>query len=167
MSRITKQIAEEVAKKLVAPKKEKLKARNKEFSMNITELCLSRIPAEILDCYYENRSYFNTTHYFRPTGNGWQMQHLDLSEELPSPNGNSFSFEMDVKTSNALLKEFNRNKDQKEQIEELQRDLENILFNLRTYKAVTENFPEAAEHLPKIVNNSIALNLSDIRNRIK
>lgn len=167
MSRINRSIAEEVAAKLVAPKKEKLETRQKQFSEHITELCLNRIPSDIIVVYDELPKYFQTTCFFRPFGNGWNMQHLELTERLPSLNGNSFSFEMEVKTSNALLKEYNRNKDQKEQIEQLERDLVNTLLNLKTYKAVTENFPEAAEHLPKIVNNTVALNLSDIRNRIK
>lgn len=167
MSRITKKIAEDVARKLVAPKKEKLEQRKQEFEKNITEICWNKVPIEISTEFLRHPEFFRTTSTFKPSGNGWNFQTLHLSENLPNKYGNSFCFEMDVKTSNALLKEYNRNKDQKEEIEELQRDLENILFNLRTYKAVTENFPEAAEHLPKIVNNSIALNLSDIRNRIK
>lgn len=167
MSRITKQIAENVAYKLVMPKKTKLKERNIEFSKKITELCWDRVPVEIITLFKTHPSYFRTASIFRPTGNGWNSQYLDLFEEVPSIRGNNFYFEMEIKTSNALLKEYNRNKDQKEQIEELQRDLVNTLLNLKTYKAVTENFPEAAEHLPKIVNNTVALNLSDIRNRIK
>lgn len=86
---------------------------------------------------------------------------------MPSIYENSFSFEMEVKTSNALLKEYNRNNDEKDKIKMLERDLVHTLLNLKTYKSVTENFPEAAAYLPKIVNNTIALNLSDIRNRIK
>lgn len=167
MSRITKQIAEEVAAKLVATKKEKLKERNLVFSQKITELCWHKVPSDIAVLFEEYPQYFNTSSTFRPSGNGWNSQYLSLVQEVPSIYENSFSFEMEVKTSNALLKEHNRNNDEKDKIKMLERDLVHTLLNLKTYKSVTENFPEAAAYLPKIVNNTIALNLSDIRNRIK
>jgi len=166
MSRITKQIAEEVAKKLVAKKRETLKLRTKEFSEKITKICHEKVPFEVLVVFEKHPNYFHQTSTFKPSGNGWNFQNLNLSHSLPSQAG-YFSFEMEVETSNELLKEFNKNKDEQKQIDELQRDLVNTLLNLKTYKSVTENFPEAVEHLPKIVNNTVALNLSDIRNRIK
>jgi hypothetical protein len=167
MSRITKQIAEEVAKKLVAKKRETLKLWKQVFSEKITKICHEKVPFEVLVVFEKHPKYFKTTNRFRPVGNGWNSQYLDLNTYLPNSNYDYFSFEMEVKTSNALLKEYNKNKDEQKQIDELQRDLVNTLLNLKTYKSVTENFPEAVEHLPKIVNNTVALNLSDIRNRIK
>lgn len=49
----------------------------------------------------------------------------------------------------------------------LRKEIENAVFNLRTYKAVQENFPEAFEYLPtQKTTSALALNISDLRNRI-
>lgn len=167
MSRITKQIAESTAKALVQSKKEENKILEKEFESMIVNEVLKAIPKAILDFNKKYPRYVKGTMTVQLSGNGWDFQTVYLHVEIPSPGGNKIQLVPNEELSNSLLSLYNDFTHKKELVKKLERDLGNAIFNLRTYKSVQENFPEAFELLPKIVNNAVQLNLSDIRNRIK
>jgi uncharacterized protein (DUF4213/DUF364 family) len=167
MSRITKQIAESTAKALVQSKKAENNVLEKEFKYMILNEILKDIPKEILDFNKKHPRFVKRTTTVQISGNGWDFQTVYLDEEIPSPNGNKIQLVPNEELSVLLLKRFTDFTHKKELVKKLEQDLGITIFNLRTYKSVQENFPEAFELLPKIVNNSVQLNLSDILNRIK
>ncbi|MDR6844478.1 hypothetical protein [Flavobacterium granuli] len=166
MSKITKQIAELTAKKLVKPKKEKIDIQKKELKEEVEKLLLKQIPTDVLTFYKKYPNYTDTSASVEISGNGWNFQRVLLNKELPSPNKNKHQLLPDVENASILLKLFNEIKDAEKSVEKLEADLSITIFALRTYKSVEENFPEAFDLLPKIVNNSLQINLSDIRNRV-
>ncbi|OYX86772.1 MAG: hypothetical protein B7Y83_00090 [Flavobacteriales bacterium 32-34-25] len=167
MSRITKQIAESTALALVKGKYSKLSKKETEFKQMIEELLLNKIPEDVLKFFKKYPNYTETSNTVVLSGNGWNFERIALKNEIPAIHGGQIQYLPEPETAVKLLSLFNGHKDLKKQIERLKKDLEITIFNLRTYKSVQENFPEAFELLPKIVNNSVQLNLSDIRNRIK
>jgi hypothetical protein len=167
MSRITKQIAEVTANELVKSKKEKIKILESEFKKKLYQMVLKNTPDDVVKFYKKHPNFMKTNFYVEISGNGFEYQRITLDSSFPSKNGDRFQLLPDVETAKELLSSFNQINDLKEQSDRLKSDLENAIFNLRTYKSVQENFPEAFLLLPKIVNNSVAINLSDIRNRIK
>ena len=166
MSRITKSIAESTAKKLVKTKREVIASLENQLSNEVQKQITSKIPLDIIQFQEKYPKFITTSSTVIISGNGWNFERVYLNKYLPSPNSSQFEFLPNPKIANRLLLIFNEIKDKKTAIEELQNDLENTIFNLRTYKSVQENFPEAYELLPKIANNSVQLNLSDIRNRL-
>jgi hypothetical protein len=166
MSRITKQIAEITANELVKSKKEKIKILQSEFKQKLYQMVLQNIPDDVIKFHKKHPKFIKTNFYVEISGNGFEYQRIALESEFPSKNGERFQLLPDPETAKELLKSFNQIKDLKESSDRLKSDLERAIFNLRTYKSVEENFPEAFLLLPKIENNSVQINLSDIRNRI-
>lgn len=166
MSRITKQIAELTAKELVKSKVEKIKILESEFKEKIFQMVLQKIPDDVLKFYKEHPKFIKTNYYVEVSGNGFQYQRIMLDSSFPSKNGERLQLLPDPETAMQLLSRFDQITDMKESVEKLQCELVNAIFNLKTYKSVEENFPEAFLLLPKIENNLLQINLSDIRNRI-
>jgi len=166
MSRITKQIAEITAKQLVKSKKETVASLRKNFKNEVEKLVMKQIPSEVIKFLEKFPNYTKTNDTVEISGNGWNFQKIGLGKCLPSPSGYRIQFCPEPVIAEQLLSKFKEIEDKENTIERLQNDLEKAIFNLRTYKSVEENFPEAFLLLPKIENNSLQINLSDIRNRI-
>ena len=166
MSRITKQIAELTAKSLVKEKKEKIKEKTVAFKEKVESLLLEQTPREVLNLFVKHPNYITTCNSVQISGNGWDFQTIVLNRSLPSDNNYRIQFVPDVETAAILLTKYKEIEESRKEVRELELDLSNAIFNLRTYKSVEENFPEAFLLLPKIVNHSLQINLSDIRNRI-
>ncbi|MBX9886654.1 MAG: hypothetical protein K2Y30_01815 [Flavobacteriaceae bacterium] len=167
MSRITKLIAEATANELVKSKKQELAKQEAEFKKILEHEIAKEVPIAVLEFYKNYKHYVHKTKSVQISGNGWDFKTIYLEKEMPSYNGNKIQFTPKEKIATKLLSLHDEIESNKKVISKLQDDLESVIFNLRTYKSVQENFPEAFDLLPKIVNNAIQLNLSDIRNRIK
>jgi len=161
---ITKQIASEVAILLLQKQANEIKSLNKDLETEFTEMVFKKIPVEVLDVFGKFSDYFGTRKSFQLSGNGFNYKWLSASRCLPAKNA---SFCPDEKEAKRLLSIINKIDDKSNKYQDLLKEIEVTLFSLRTYKRVEENFPEAFVLLPKKQTVSLALNLSDLRNKLK
>jgi hypothetical protein len=167
MSRITKQIANDVAIKMTATKREVVKLKKQFYKEFIYNELRNQIPKNILDFYEQNPRYVKTYNYVRISGNGFNYECVVLDKSLPSPNSNTFEFLPSEKTAKTLLGlklEFEK---LGKETDDLFMELQNALIGLRTYNSVNENLPEAFEFLPTIKTTTLQLNISDLRKKLK
>jgi hypothetical protein len=169
MSRITKQIAQETAKKLVQKKRQSIYQLKNQLAFEIEKELEKQIKPDIKTCFKNNPGWFKKTQHVLISGNGWNYQRIYMKNMLPSLDSSRICFTPKKELASHLLFMYNNINEQEKKVEELEIDLTNTIFNLRTYKSVEENFTEAFVLLPKktATNSSIQLNLSDIKNRLK
>jgi hypothetical protein len=165
--RITKQIANDVALKLLEKKREVLKEKEKNISFRLRHMVEKHIPICVLDLSKKEPNYFTWSDNVSINGNGFNYKHFDLDKEVPSKHRFNTLFEPNETEAKELSSLINMFEKEKEEIKNLQKEIEITLFNLRTYNKVSENFPEALPFLPKGQNTSLSLNLSDLRNKLK
>ena len=161
--RITKTIAEQTANLLLAKKTEELKEVAKELSNVVTKVIERNIPLEISAGSKKNPEYFTFTRNFCLSGNGFNYLSVFTHKRLPCAGNNFRPNEKDAKEIMLVSNKFDNMVDE---IKKLKLEIETAIFNLRTYKAVEENFPEAFLLLPKVTNSAIMVNLSEIRNKL-
>ena len=164
--RITKTIAEEVAVKLLAKKDLQIKKAKDELSNFAEQFLEKTLPKEVLETYKKFKPFFRESIEIIVDGNGLSYEYIELSKRYPYGNSKTYlPNEVDAKTFRKLIDKRN---DLVKQRRELKEELSNAIFNLKTYKAVQENFPEAFEFLPKEnKNTALAINISEIRQKIK
>lgn len=166
MSRITNQLAEEIAKAMVAKKEESLKNLKGEISKKVSDEILRLVPKGIQELYAKFPKYFRTTSSIQLTGNGCNYEWISLDQDIPVQNTNYFNPEPKFAKDIILL--INKKDKFKKELEELKLSIENALKQLRTFKNVRESFPEAAEFLPPDGKPMLpALNLDIIRKNLK
>jgi len=161
---ITKAIATEVAAKLLKKQSLEIKSLKDELTVKFTEIYSKELPKEVLDLFSKHPDYFEARRQMQVTGNGFSYQYINLQFPMPSKRS---CFSPNEKDAKILMTYLNKINDKKAGYNKLFSELEIALFGLRTYKRVEENFPEAFLLLPNKTTTAIALNISDLRQKIK
>lgn len=164
MSRITKQIAEDVAVKLTKKQALEIEKLQKDMKQKFTEIYLKTIPKEIMDLFEKYPKYFEKRSSFQISGNGFQYQQLHTDKDYPS---SQYSYSLKEKDASLMLGLMNTLDDKKNELYKLKKEVANLLFNLRTYAKVNSEFPEASPFLPKTVTTALMVNISDLREKLK
>lgn len=158
MSRITKAIAEAVAKEMVAPLREKLKIFEKENIIDTFSnwYVANRIPKRVWEIHLDskiNSEFINTKREFSLKGFGFDFERIILEESLPVPTESyyySLTFsEKESKFANDLFKSFSQKIKKEEKIKKLEADIKATLLRLGTFKKVELEFPQAVEFINK------------------
>jgi len=161
---ITKLIATEVAEKLTDKKRLEIVNLKTDLSLVFEGIVLKSIPDEVIKLYKKYPNHFETKRSFQLCGNGFEYQYLGVTKDIPHYKS---SFTPNEEDSKLLINKLNEIKDLKKKYDELFKEIEITLFSLRTYKRVEENFPEAFLLLPNKTTYAVALNISDLRQKIK
>jgi len=167
MSRITKEIATQVARDLTTKKREELKVLDTKFRSELKRMYVEDTPIEIkelevkLPQYFEkrNRIGFNGTNGF-----GYEVYSIE-GTVIATTNG---AYYTKISTENAkILSSLNNEiQDKKKELNSLVKDLEVLLYSLRTYAKVSEQFPEAIPFLPFRTTSALAINIQDLRKKL-
>jgi len=160
MSRITKEIAEQVAKKMTEDKENEIIKINKQLTNTVTDFVLKTIPEEVIEFNEKFKGYIDMRSNVRLIGNGWNYENLSLSKSIPLKKQD---FIPNVKQSDILKKLKEEVSDKEKHLQQLRRKIGIALYSLRTYSKVAIEFPEAVPFLPKKQETSLAININDIR----
>jgi len=163
MSRITKEIAYQVAKKLTEEKQKEIDLLNKSMGELVYSVVLKTIPEEVITCYNKHKTYFDTNSSVRFNGNGFNFQYFNMPKSLPLPDRMISPNDEDSK---GILAQFNNIQNKDKELKLLRKEIEVALFNLRTYNQVEKEFPEAFPHLPKPPNTALIVNIKSIREKL-
>tara|TARA_R110000772_G_C13170340_1_gene426984 strand:- start:50 stop:562 length:513 start_codon:yes stop_codon:yes gene_type:complete len=168
MSRITKQIAEDVTKALLSKRREELKKVKDEYKGIIEHHILSLLPKKVLEVFSDptTKNFLNTSCNFYISGQGISRTYESISQYLPYVGGNA-SVELPKGASTKVEKLMDKAKKMEDNIYSLKNEINASLLALGTFKRVQEQFPEAAEFLPKTsMPTSLVVNISKLRTKI-
>ena len=163
MSRITKEIASEIAVKMTEKRVKEIASLRKVLQTTIYKYALSKIPKAVLLCSKKHPDYFDKNTYVQFCGNGFNYESFSFAPALPINNTRLIP---DDKTAKDVL---NQNKvihAKDNELRSLRKEIEVSLYNLRTYKNVEKEFPEAFKLLPKNVCTSLVINIESIREKL-
>lgn len=163
--RITKQLANDIAKKLtsknlqeITDAKTKLKSKSKEFA-------IKKIPTEVMEMFAKYPKVFEATRSIRFTNVDLHFKWWSIEGDIPD------FFENYTPISDADAKTLKKLNDNIRQLEnenkDLFRQIEIALIGLKTFKNVERDFPEAAKHLPTpATSTALTVNLDSIRKKL-
>jgi hypothetical protein len=165
--RITKQLAEQIAAKLLTEKQANVTKLRKEYEDYITLAYLSQTPKEVLAVYAKHPEWFYTRGSVTLNGSGFRYESVSTNCQVICNGGSSANLMMNDKISHKAKMLQNKWESAKDKVRELKMKLEVALFNLRTYAAVQKSFPEAAPFLPKDATMSLMINYDALRKELK
>lgn len=148
MSRITKEIAAEVAKKLLEQKVKKNAERYSEIQKIVVGIIQSRTPMLVMQNFSQHKNYINTADYVYLTGPGLNHDYIVLGESVPYDSSMSRTIILEESTSMLLSKKLEKYQIHRKKNEELKEKTEATIYALRTYKKVKDLFPDAYKFLP-------------------
>jgi len=166
MSRITKEIAHQVALKLTSKKFEECLKLIEELAVETFKLYSNTVPKEIVELSKKFPDYFNFSEHLNVTGNGFSYDQIKISEKSVVKSCNKY-FTPSPQDAKVLMAIKNKIDDARKSYKDLVFEIENLVYHLRTYAKVTEQFPEAVPFLPnKAITNALAINIDDIRKKL-
>ena len=165
MSRITKTIAQEVAKQLVLPKRTELEERKIQLRKEVTQIVIQRLPTQVFETFEKHPGYFSTTQRFQFIGEAINFSYLQADQDLPY---DSIRIEVGPEIGRYLNEEKEYINKTGKDLEELELNIESTLMGLRTYNKTQQQFPEAFALLPKPgTSEALMINVDMIRNKLK
>jgi len=159
MSRITKTIAESVAKQLAEPKNLELKELKEKSIELVTSVIKSTIPSEIMEMYAKYPDFFNTHYNTRINCAGFGYEYYKFNT-LPDDGDNP---KISTQDGNKILSLAHKIEVKEKEYKQLRLEIETALIGLRTYSNVQKEFPEAFKLLPTITTTALTVDLKSIR----
>lgn len=163
MSRITKDIAQEVAEKMVAPVLAQVKVAHKKLKDAMWVVMDNKTPQIIKDAYAKNPEYFDTIERVYVQGNGFNGQEIKTSKRFISPSGNYSTTIQPAEAEGKILWDLyvEWEKQNKEYVE-LKSSIFNTLYSLKTYAQVGKNFVVAVPFLPEKTSTELSVPIDNI-----
>lgn len=171
MSRISKDLANTISKKLTLKLDKKIHEKNKELKDFATEIWHKRIPNTVQEFNKTNPNYVKKCSRIKVFNNGFNgeafnIHPLPCTIDIDLWSGIPIN---DLKKNEAvkLKKLHDEFKEIEHQKEQLQQSIYNALLQLVTYKRIIEQFPEAAPYLERKDAYAIAIPVEDIRKQLQ
>lgn len=167
MSRITKDIAQEVADKMVVPALAQVEVAHKKLKDAMLVIMQKRTPQIIKDAFAKNPEYFDTNERVYVQGNGFNGQEIKTSERFISKSGNySTTIQPTEAESKILWDLYVEWEKQNKECVELKSSIFNTLYSLKTYAQVGKNFEEAVPFLPEKISTELSVPIDNIREKL-
>lgn len=167
MSRITKEIATQVAHQLTAKKTEEVKELDAKFRTELKRMYVEDTPREIKELASIHPEYFDFSERIGFYGtNGFGYDNYRIEGRVISKAGSISYTNISPENAKKLKKLDDEIQDKKKELKDLVRELEILLYSLRTYTKVTEQFPEAIPFLPYKTTSALAINIDDLRKKL-
>lgn len=164
MSRITKEIARNVAIELTKVKKEQLKKIQLQLKDIVSEIYKQQLPEEVVSLFKKYPKYFQTAISTRINSPGFQWEFFNIIE-MPQK---TTAFTVNDTQGKKIISLDDTIRSKRKDLEKLVSNIEATLFNLRTYKNVEKEFKEAFILLPEInINTALSININDLRIQLK
>jgi hypothetical protein len=167
MTRITKEIATQVAVQLTSKKRELVKELDVKFRAELKRMYVEDTPTEVKELAEKFPNYFDFRNRISFCGtNGFGYEHFSIEGRVIGNSGSANYTEISPENAKKLKKLDNEIQDKKKELKDLTRELEILLYSLRTYAKVTEQFPEAVPFLPYRITSALAINIEDVRKKL-
>lgn len=167
MSRISKELAHQIAIKLTEKSRVAAESLNKDYREIATAMYEDQTPKEVKDCFKKHAEWFYTRNYLTFDGHGFRWENVTTIRPIICNSGSNATLELNVKTSTQLNTAKRKWEKAVEEHKQLQRETETALLNLGTHARIKENFPLAAPMLPPPMSNALVCNFDSLTKRLQ
>jgi len=167
MSRISKELAEQIATKLTEKSRIAVAELEKEYREIATIMYEDQTPKEVKDCFKKNAEWFYTRSYIQFDGHGFRWENVTTTRPVIANSNSSAKLDLNVKTSGILSAAKKKWEKASEDYNQLQRETKTALLNLGTTARIKENFPLAAPMLPPPMSNALVCNFDSLTKRLQ
>lgn len=164
MSRITQDLAFQIAVKMTEAKKKEIDLLNEQIKKLATDFAESKVPSEIKKCFKKLGAWMQKSNYIQFCGNGFNYDGFSLNHDVPNNGHNRHT--PDDETAKKMKLLCNERYKKGEVRDQLIREIKTALVTLRTYNNVEKNFNEAFKHLPKNQTTALVPNIDSIRKKL-
>ena len=167
MSRISKDLAHQIAIKLTEKSRLAAELINDEYRLLVTEIYEEKTPQEVKDCFKKHSEWFYTRQYIDINGHGFRWSQVKAPRTVICNSGTSANLELTAKSSAAITTLKRKYEKAIEDHKQLRLETETAILNLGTHARIKENFPLAAPMLPPPMSNALVCNFDSLTKRLQ
>lgn len=163
--KISRTNAEQIAKKICQPLKDKIALAEKELSETATQLAVKKIPKVVMQAFKSHPEYVNTRSSVWFSGVGLRdYDYISLTKQVPA-----LDRKINISASEAkqLLRLKQTLEHNKEHYDAQKVEITNTLIALGSYKRIAENLPDVAPYLPTKDTVALIVPIDNVKNNIK
>ncbi len=166
MSRISQDLAGQIAFKLTQKSRTAAELLHKEYRQLVEDAYNAQVPKMVTDTFAKHPEWFNTRTRVDFSGHGFRWEQVQTSNAVICNGGQNANLELTDKLATQLFKAKEKWRKADEAVKELQKETDQALINLRTFKNIRENIPEAAPFLPPPMSNSLVVNVDSLNRKL-
>jgi hypothetical protein len=166
MSRISQDVAGQIATKITQKSRDVVSALRKEYESAVKEAYVSQIPDEVQDTFKRHSEWFSTNNQVKLHGHGFNWEWVSFEGAVICNHHRECLLKMDDKLGTALMKYKRAWEKAKADCEELRSEALQALLSLKTYKNIRENMPAAIPFLPPPITNALIVNVDTINKKL-
>lgn len=167
MSRLSKQIAGQIAEKMTQQSLKNVGGLKKDFQDAVLEAYESQIPDDVRVCFKKHYEWFYTTSSVKLEGYGFSWEYVSVGKAVICNANSNANLKLTSKIAEGLKKLQNKWQDAKEKHDLLLSETEQALLTCGTHARIRENLPEATPFLPPPLSNALVVNFDSLRKNLK
>jgi len=165
MSRISQELAKNIAKKLTEKTLSNVNLLKKQYCDFVTKCYVNQMPKDVFDAYNKNPQWFYTRRCIDFKGHGFNYESVSSEPVVSNCSGDAI-LELTPKLAADIMK-LKRIKDKaSDDYKTLLSETEQALLSCRTFKNIEENIPAAKPFLPPPTSNALMVNFDSINRKI-
>lgn len=168
MSRISKELASQIAYKLTEKSRLAADKLHSELREQITELYEEQTPSEVKTVYKKHPEWFYTRSEILLDGHGFNHQYYSPTRKVIANgqrNGNAI-LRLTTKSADQLFKLKTKWERATSKYKELKQEAESALLALKTFNNIRKELPEAAPMLPPPMSNALVVNFDSLKKKL-
>lgn len=167
MSRISKELAHQIAIKLTEKSRVAYELLYKEYQLLVSDIYEEQTPKEVKECFKKHSDWFYTRNYLQLTGYGFNWEGVNLPRAIICNANTSAELKLTKDSAAAISASKNKYDKAKEEHKNLLEETEIALVSLGTHARIKENFPLAAPMLPPPMSNALICNFNSLTKRLQ
>ena len=168
--RISQDLCKSIARKLTEKSKAAIEPLEKEYSMTVTAIYESQIPAAIKKAHTAYPNWFQIDDSIKIDGHGFSRCYVDATHSVLRPGDESYAeIKLNHKIAAKIRVAKNKVDKAREAYAKLVKDTETALRNLGTTKRISDAFPDAVQYLPTLLSPglpAVIVNMDSLKKRL-
>lgn len=166
MSRISQDMASQIATKLTQKSQEAVSALRKEYERAVKAAYQGQIPDEVQDTFTRHSEWFCTNNQVKLNGHGFNWEWVSFEGSIICNHGREALLKLTDKLATQLMKSKRAWEKAEEDRKKLRSETLQALLNLKTIKNIRDNMPAAIPFLPPPVTNALIVNVDAINKKL-
>lgn len=167
MSRISKELAGQIATKLTEKSKVAVEELHVEYREFVTTIYEEQTPKEVKDCFKNNQQWFYTRSSICLNGHGFGWDRVASTRPVICNRNSDADIYLTAKIAEQIIKYKRKWEKASEDYKQLKLETETALLNLGTHARIKESFPLAAPMLPPPISNALVCNFDSLTKKLQ
>jgi len=166
MSRISKELAGQIAFKLTEKSRIASEKLHVEFREVVTSIYEQQTPKEVSECFKKYPDWFYTANGIKLNGHGFNWDYVSSIRTVIANNGTNCYITMNDKNSKQIQVAKQKWIKSKEKYNSLKEEAEQALLALKTFNNIRKELPQAESMLPPPMSNALVCNFTSLKSKL-